>query len=518
MAAAIVLDQPGNVSYTNLDQISGKVVVRCGKSIDVESIVVKVEGESRTRLLAPPGPSGERAKPQLEYHKILYKTQVVFPRPDILEGSWTTSKNSFTLPPGNHEYPFSVKLPFNNSCASDKSQMGTMSISGSGIEVSKPPQTHVKKTLPPTLSGFPGEAEIRYFVKATVRRSSFWKENPRAYAPFNFFPIEPPRPSPSGNEIYARQKHAFAAFPEGQSAAKAKMKSIFSKSKEPPLTSATSNEAPSISVDARLPESSILTCNDDIPLRLIVKKLNDSDAVVNLQSLEVSLIGQTKIRAHDLHTTESNSWVIVSRSNMGMPIGTASDSAGTENAIADNLWRGQTLPNTIAPSFETCNISRKYQLDVRIGLSYSGAMQSSAKPQTIILPLRLDVTVFSGIAPPSQLLEAMAQARVNKPKPTINTTTALDEKLKVEKGKRNSMTVPETPMEGPSRDLPARQGTAVPPQPPVYDDAPPSYEDAIATDLPPVNVPRPNYAPPPPTEDDVLLSDEKKGLRGRRDS
>ena len=70
MQASITLDQPGNVSFTNLDQISGKVVVRCGKSTDVSSITVKLEGESRTRLLSPPGPTGEKAKPQLEYHKV----------------------------------------------------------------------------------------------------------------------------------------------------------------------------------------------------------------------------------------------------------------------------------------------------------------------------------------------------------------------------------------------------------------------------------------------------------------
>lgn len=70
MQASIVLDQPGNVSFTNLDQISGKVVVRCGKSTDVASIIVKLEGESRTRLLSPGGPGGERPKPQLEYHKV----------------------------------------------------------------------------------------------------------------------------------------------------------------------------------------------------------------------------------------------------------------------------------------------------------------------------------------------------------------------------------------------------------------------------------------------------------------
>ena len=36
---------------------------------------------------------------------------------------------------------------------------------------------HVKRPLPPSLTGFPGEAEIRYFVKATAQRAAFYKEN-----------------------------------------------------------------------------------------------------------------------------------------------------------------------------------------------------------------------------------------------------------------------------------------------------------------------------------------------------
>lgn len=70
MQASIVLDQPGNVSFTNLDVISGRVVVRCSKSVDITTIVVKLEGESRTRLMSAGGPDGERPKPQLEYHKV----------------------------------------------------------------------------------------------------------------------------------------------------------------------------------------------------------------------------------------------------------------------------------------------------------------------------------------------------------------------------------------------------------------------------------------------------------------
>lgn len=48
------------------------------------------------------------------------------------------------------------------------------------LEVARNTNNHVKKTLPPSLNGLPGEAEIRYFVKATVQRPAFYKENFRA--------------------------------------------------------------------------------------------------------------------------------------------------------------------------------------------------------------------------------------------------------------------------------------------------------------------------------------------------
>ena len=426
--------------------------------------------------------------------------------------------------------------------------MPSVSISGSGVEVAKAPTQHVKKTLPPTLSGFPGEAEIRYFVKATVKRQLFFKENPRAYMPFNFFPIEPPRPLQSGNEVFARQKHSFDRFPEGESA-KSKVKELFSRSKEP-TSPTTSNGAPSISVVARLPEPAILTCTEDIPLRLLVKKLNECDAMIYLQSLQISLIGSTKIRAHTVFRTENNSWVLMSKSNMGVPIGALSDASGTENVIPNSLWRGQSLPNTVAPSFETCNISRVYQLEVRVGISYTGAQSGGSKvrkgqtprivgpsvhssederanniqqPQSIILPLHLNVEVFSGIAPPRELLDAMAEARANVHRKSSITKADVEKaKLQAHDRKDSVSSVPPTPVDPTGLDdaaaLPAQQGTLQAEQP--YADAPPSYEDAMASRLPPVDgMRRPDYAPPAAAgEDDVLGGDEKKSFFPRRNS
>ena len=53
-----------------------------------------------------------------------------------------------------------------------------------------------------------------------------------------------------------------------------------------------------------------------------------------------------------------------------------------------------------------------------------------------------------------------------------------------------------------------QQDSAAPP--PMYDEPPPSYEDAIASDLPPVDGPRPDYAPPPAPEGESNLVSEKR--------
>lgn len=129
-------------------------------------------------------------------------------------------------------------------------------------------------------------------------------------------------------------------------------------------------EPPRVSVDARLPNPSILTCNEPVPLRLMAKKLNYSPETIFLQMLQIELIAYTKILAHDLTRQESGSWVVMSRSNMGIALGQPGDVPGAEWTIDSKLWSTLPLPNSVAPSFETCNIERSYELEVRVGLTH----------------------------------------------------------------------------------------------------------------------------------------------------
>ena len=75
-AVHIQLDKP-HAFFTNLDIITGRVILNLLGDETITAVVVKLECESRTRLAAPPLPgySGradrfEKSQTQLEVHKV----------------------------------------------------------------------------------------------------------------------------------------------------------------------------------------------------------------------------------------------------------------------------------------------------------------------------------------------------------------------------------------------------------------------------------------------------------------
>lgn len=144
--------------------------------------------------------------------------------------------------------------------------------------------------------------------------------------------------------------------------------SLFRKAQ--PLPPPISTDPPcQFSVDARLPNPPILTRNQPIPLRLIVTKMSPTTQIAWLQMLQIELISYTRIRAHEFVRTEPSSTVILSLSNMNVPLGKPNDSVGQDWIIDSSLWKNLPVPPAVAPSFETCNISRHYELEVRVGLA-----------------------------------------------------------------------------------------------------------------------------------------------------
>ncbi|KAH6690337.1 arrestin [Plectosphaerella plurivora] len=533
MSIRIVLDNQPEF-YTNLDFIEGRVILSLNRAEQVGGIIVKLEGESKTALTIPSGfddygtsqparlpgtlPPGNVIS---ESHKILYKVQQVFPtyEEDVANAS---SGGNFVLQGGQHEYPFRFRLPLNNACSDPvaMSKMGGLGGLGGygaggglfgigGLRVMDGSKQlflpHVTKTLPPSFTGLPRAAEIRYYVKVTIQRPGLLKENWRYQVGFKFMPIEPPRPQKTAQEAFARRPFAFRPRPGGASAApplEKKRSSLFMTTKDKENAAAAAAAAakppavpPSIEVSARLPHPSILTCNEPLPLRIIAKKLAPSHEQVYVTSLQIDLIGTMQLRAQDLNFQHPNRWVVVQANNIEIPVlgDPASEDLSLEHALPDDLWRHVPLPNTVAPSFVTCNMQRTYELELKLGLTWgrpsaskSGLnLLSSRKdlpPQTIYLPLHFSkVQVYSSITPPPELVQSILEQQNRPGASNVNRPPRLPPRTNTGQGVGPSA----APQQQHPQSRPPVSDPLYPPQlgtpgAPAYDEAPPSYDEAMA--------------------------------------
>ncbi|KAJ4267468.1 hypothetical protein NW762_003575 [Fusarium torreyae] len=520
MSIRIALDNQPEF-YTNLDFIEGRIILGINRSEQIGSIVVKLEGESGTALQAPSAfdpqamnrlPAGPQRPPgsvATENHKILYKLQQVFP--DDYYASSSNPYGAYPLQAGEHEFPFKFKLPINNACSDPMamSKIGGMANVGGfggggmfgigGVRVMDGSKQlylrHVTRTLPPSLTGYPMEAEIRYYIKVTIQRPGLLKENWRYQIGLKFLPIEPPRPKPTTQEAFARRPFTFrpqTPQPEKKRSSLFNFGSSSAESKTTPTPEKSEDvaPAPAIEISARLPHPSVLTCNKPVPLRLIAKKLNNNPEQMYLVSFQMDLIGRTDVRALELHNQKINRWVVVTNSNINIPLTTGpEDEVGQELVIPDHVWKNLPLPNTVAPSFATCNLSRRYELEVKLGVAWGKPKKGigAKSAPVIILPLHFaQVEVYSGITPPTELVEAARTTRPGRATFTNNVPPRLPPRT-------NS--VPTSPQQ----QRPPQTFNQAPPQPahdplyppqlapgqdaPPYDDAPPSYDEAVAENL-----------------------------------
>lgn len=181
----------------------------------------------------------------------------------------------------------------------------------------------------------------------------------------------------TGAESYARRQHSFAPSSGAPNKGKSRLFDAFKKTPGGPTAAHDASHPPIVSIDIRLPTPAIVTCNEDLPLRIVLKRLNASSEQLFLQSLHVQLHGTTRIKANEIFRDESSNWVVLSKSNMGFPLRLSKAKevmeSGEEIVLDSGLWRKHPLPNSVSPSFETCNISRSYELEVHVGIGFRNA-------------------------------------------------------------------------------------------------------------------------------------------------
>ncbi|CAZ80023.1 unnamed protein product [Tuber melanosporum] len=521
MSVRIELDNRGSL-FTCLDYVTGKVVMNIANDETISAITVKMEGISRTRLTPPRNDEGRDSKhAEIENHRLLYLVQTVFPSPEIRENTSATN-SGYTLKPGQYEYPFKLRIPVNSQCTEGQGVGGNilqrLSFDKGTADIARDARRHHPGTLPPSLSGIPGdEALIRYFLKVTVIRPEFYKFNLRAIDPFVFLPIEPPRSPPTTNETYARRQHQFIYNVSPVS----KKRGLFSPFRQQAPAINTLSRAVHFSIEARLPSPAIIVPNIQLPLRVILVKIEPYTTPVFIRSLQIHLFAFTGITAHGLGKTDKQIITCLSLMGLQSPIGDDYQAIGKEVEADQALWANAALPDSVPPSFRTCNIRRTYELEIILGLSHGRS------GPTEMVPLTLPIKVYSGIKPPPGLLETARHPKTpqfpplptKEPVPPLPPRTPTTQSLKVPTaafGGYNS--TKNSPVSSPvSPSFPARPhssscggggwgggnggGGAWPgPRPssvssvfPEDDIPPPTYEDTIAEDIGPVDGPRRRY-------------------------
>lgn len=129
-------------------------------------------------------------------------------------------------------------------------------------------------------------------------------------------------------------------------------------------------------------------------------------------------------------------------------------------------------------------------------------MLTERQPQYVMADLRLPVEVYSGITPPQELLDAMARTQGH---PTLSPSNPNRTGVPPRKPLASGVAPGLGASSSASRPADYDNGDA----PPVYSEAPPSYEDAIGQDFAPVHGVQRGYAPPAAAEDPLLSRDEK---------
>ncbi|GME23990.1 putative arrestin domain-containing protein [Neofusicoccum parvum] len=378
MDIQIVLDPHSQVITTG-DTITGRVLLDVRKRSNITAIDVKLRGYIRTSLLSENDMDTDTFKPYHDKHEFLRLSQTLLPPPQARKGFWGSS---MALSAGQHDFPFEFKLPTTTTCGKKvQSEKGAETRKG----CNRAP-THNERGLPPSFMQVSDEVEIAYCIKATATRPDLFKDNLQTTYHFNFRPIEQAwDPMPRLTSV--KHQHQFDLQRITPSSETASPDDEYFP--DMVRTAAPDRELASILVDARLPKPAILFCNHDVPLDITIRKVNAFSGQLYLQSLQVTLIGYTQIQTQAASRRKVDTWVVMSNCNLDIPIGYPEDAAGAHMALPPMLWRHKPVPASVTPSFDVCGVSRHYELEITLGLTYESPHTS--RPGTVWLPLRQPV-------------------------------------------------------------------------------------------------------------------------------
>jgi hypothetical protein len=124
-------------------------------------------------------------------------------------------------------------------------------------------------------------------------------------------------------------------------------------------------------VEVELQNGPFLLLGHPIALGVKIMHMNGEKNAISLQDFQTMLRETTEIRARGSIQSFTRSWVIQTMTNLHQPLVAANrPTVGSVLELDDRLWSRHCVPVHLAPTFETCNLIRRYKLEIRLGIEF----------------------------------------------------------------------------------------------------------------------------------------------------
>ncbi|KMK63457.1 hypothetical protein Y699_04287 [Aspergillus fumigatus Z5] len=129
----------------------------------------------------------------------------------------------------------------------------------------------------------------------------------------------------------------------------------------------------SYQIDIRLSDGACLLLGEPIPLTIYMTRITGPGYDLILNDFQSMLLETTEVRAHGFVESRLQLHVLQTVSNVRKQAHPSGTPAGSTVSLDDDLWRHHRLPHSLTPTFENCNISRTYKLQIRLGFRFGSA-------------------------------------------------------------------------------------------------------------------------------------------------
>ncbi|KAL4763202.1 uncharacterized protein BDW70DRAFT_158050 [Aspergillus foveolatus] len=344
--------------YTAADEVSGHVILTTATQVDISAVSIWLSGVSTSRL---------HSLRVVETHQIVDIREQLFP-PTACASSYTSG--FATVSAGTHLFAFSLRLPQATQCSMNA---GTFPASWQQDSTSTGGKTHLSRKLPPSTGATSSLEEIKYVLEASVRRDGIIRGFKKATRDLCIYPV-PTLASPLNNSQASQtETQRIACRPS------AGPKRLWAPA--------------AYEITAKLLNGPFLVLGRPIPLAVELTSLDSSTDTapcsrcsvsipVSLHDFQTMLIETTEVRARGIEESQTQFRIVQTMANLRHPLRSrcdvASNSVNGDAApvfrfrVDGTLWSRYPIPLSLTPSFETCNISRSYKLEVRLGIGSGG--------------------------------------------------------------------------------------------------------------------------------------------------